>query len=402
MNKIGFKGNLRNKLKQFDFLVDLSDRYRDSSSRKYLLKNHQKFWYTRKNYLSQQYNVALSCKPEGYSIDHKASAVTLGGIEVNTSCNLNCPMCNTSLSNRSNNKMDLKLFEELVLLKKSRNIRKTVIHTIGEPLMNNHLEDYLEILKKHGLKLILITNGQLIDQRFGILKKYLSTLSYIGISIDGAHKNTYEILRPPGKFETLLKNLEKLQELKIEKRIYSTVSAQVKNELAYHLDFYRQFVPIENISLYLLTSHSPDNEFFDNNSLLSRHNHSLVPCPAVFNGHICFLSNGKISACERDYSGELIIGDARQDDIEEVINNDKILELRRMHIEGDIPKDHLCAECFEADPRVIALFSLFYETLVRKYSSNWNINEMQNRFDAFFDLFEDGIPNESQFLNLLH
>lgn len=392
---------LRRVLKQSDFIVNIHDRLVDSVMFKGLSRKYQSIQLVRKEHIKKAYRSAMSIKAEHFTDNSLADFPKFGGIEVNTSCNLNCPMCNTSLSNRVNERMELELFEQLVLLKKYHGIRKTVIHTIGEPLMNNHLDDYLMILKKHGMKLILITNGQLVKQRFETLKKYLDTLSYIGISIDGAYKESYENLRPPGNFDILLENLEKLKDLDVEKRIYSTVSGQVKSEIAYHLEFYSQFVPMENISLYLLTSHSPDNEFYNSNALLGIHTQSLVPCPTLFNGHLCYLTDGKISACERDYSGELVIGDARVDKPEDVINNKKLKELRLMHLNGSIPDGHLCAECYDTDPRVKALFSLFYETLVRKYSKDWDIQAMQKRFDDFFDVFEQGFPDENQFLELL-
>jgi sulfatase maturation enzyme AslB (radical SAM superfamily) len=66
-------------------------------------------------------------------------------IEINRNCNLDCVMCNTSLSQRPQRNMDLELFENVVATTKSMGQKRVSLHTIGEPLLNPMLEEYFKI-----------------------------------------------------------------------------------------------------------------------------------------------------------------------------------------------------------------------------------------------------------------
>ena len=58
------------------------------------------------------------------------------------------------------------------------------------------------------------TNGLLIKKNFHKFKHITDNLTQIGISIDGATKQTYEELRQGGVWEKLLENLEFLKTIK--------------------------------------------------------------------------------------------------------------------------------------------------------------------------------------------
>jgi MoaA/NifB/PqqE/SkfB family radical SAM enzyme len=58
------------------------------------------------------------------------------------------------------------------------------------------------------LRFNLQTNGLLMKKMFSRLDKILTRVAVLNISIDGATKETYELLRRGGQFEKLLENLE--------------------------------------------------------------------------------------------------------------------------------------------------------------------------------------------------
>ena len=173
-----------------------------------------------------------------------------------------------------------------------------------------------------------------------------------------------------------------------------------RDEVAYHLKFYSQFTPMGNIDLQLLNSLSPDNKYFDANSLFARHTVPSAPCPSVFKS-MHFQSNGMVTACGRDYCDDLVYGSILEQEPEELINNSRIMELRKMHLEKKFLKDHLCSTCYGPDPKVSNLFGLFCEITIKKYSRRWSVGKMQKRFDGLFDILNERIPSEKEFIDML-
>jgi MoaA/NifB/PqqE/SkfB family radical SAM enzyme len=345
-----------------------------------------------------------SFEPKLYS---ELEQLQITEIEINRNCNLDCVMCNTSLSQRPQRNMDLALFEHVATTTKALGQTKVSLHTIGEPLLNPMLEEYFKILRKLGLKVFLSSNGLLLHKRLELLFAYKDVIDELRLSIDGATKETYEKIRRPGKFDRLIQNLDAFSDANRDKKaigkvtVASIVCSDVKHELAYHMSFYGRYVGINHIDLNLVSGLSPDNSYFLENSILKNHIQPWHPCDQLFSSTMHVLNDGRTTACCRDYNGDLVYGDIRQNSPRDLINNEKVLELRRQHLENRIPKGSLCADCYRVDPRVSRLFKLFVAELVARFGSKWEVPEMQARFDGFFAAFQGGFPQKSTFVALL-
>jgi len=356
-------------------------------------------------YLMRKYDMIMSAsfQPTLYSEERNLS---ISEIEINKNCNLNCVMCNTALSQRAQKNMDFALFEKVLKHAKDLGQRIVSLHTIGEPLMNPHLEEYFRMVRAHGLKIFLSTNCLLLEKRMETLVAYADIIQTFRLSIDGATKETYEKIRRPAKFDVLLKNLNYLKEITEERRCFSDirinsiVSRDVQHELGFHIKFYSKYVDIRNIELNLVSGLSPDNTYFLNESILKNHIVPWHPCDQLFSSTLHVLNDGRTTACCRDYNGDLVYGNIRDGDPKDLINNDEVLELRKQHLENRIPRGSLCASCFRIDPRVAELFRLFVYGLIDRFANNWEVERMQSRFDDLFSEFSHGIPTVNSFLRL--
>ena len=364
-----------------------------------------KHWRERQNLLEEYDNIVSGVYDPQVKVptDH----IDIAEIEINRNCNINCVMCNTSLSTRPQFNMDLALFEHAVKLVKNTETKETSLHTIGEPLMNNNLPMYFEILRKHGVKIRFSTNGLILHKRLDLLIEYADILSEFRFSIDGASKETYEKIRFGGNWERLMMNVEEFREKtdggKIFERVRigSIVSEDVRHELAYHLKFWSRYTPMDMIDMNLVSGLSPDNTYFLTQSILKNHIVPWPPCSMLFGTSVHVLNDGRTTACCRDYNGDLVYGNIRDSSPKDLLNNDNIVELRRQHLEHRIPKGSLCASCFCINPVVSQLFKLFVSGLVERFSNNWDVPKMQSRFDEFFAMFLEGIPDRDQFSTLV-
>ncbi len=363
-------------------------------------------WLAEATASGRGYSRIVQARPTpGLTVD--PAAFRIGEIEINNNCNLDCLMCRPSISRRERSTMDLDLFARCVEYQKRFGRGPTAVHTIGEPLLNPRLEDYLLVLLQHDVKIMLSSNGLLLARRMDLLFEYADVISSLRLSIDGATRETYEKIRRPGRFDQLLSNLDAFADANktsgaIKKvSIHSIVSNDVRHELAYHLQFYSRYADMRNIHLTLVSGLCPDNSYFLEESVLKNHIVPWRPCDQLFEPTLHVLTDGRVSACCRDYHGELVFGGIGDGSPVELINNETITALRRQHIEDSIPEGTMCSNCFRVDPRVSELFEFFVSRLVSKYYLRWDVERMQARFDEFFACFEKEIPAKKRFLQLV-
>jgi hypothetical protein len=68
-------------------------------------------------------------------------------------------------------------------------------------------------------------------------------------------------------------------------------------------------------------------------------------CREPWRGGLVVLQDGRVTACCVDHDGELVVGDAKREDLRAIWNGARMRALRRAHVEGDLPP--LCARCTE-------------------------------------------------------
>jgi uncharacterized Fe-S cluster-containing radical SAM superfamily protein len=337
----------------------------------------------------------------------KVEDLDIAEIEINRNCNIDCVMCNTSMSTRPSFNMDLELFEHTVKYAKSDGKGHTALHTIGEPLMNKNLPDYFAIARKNGVQIRLSTNGLILHKHLDFLIQNADMITEVRFSIDGASQETYEKIRCGGKWDRLIPNMEEFRERTRtnnpfrQVRISSIVSTDVQHELGHHLKFWSRYVPMEMIELNLVSGLSPNNSYFLTRSILKKHIMPWPPCYMLFGSALHILNDGRVTACCRDYNGDLVYGNIKDSTPRELLNCDNVLELRRQHLENRIPKNSLCASCYFVNPVVTQSFHLFVKSLVHRFKDDWDVPRMQSRFDEFFAIFTDKIPNRREFATLV-
>ena len=111
--------------------------------------------------------------------------------------------------------MDFKIIREVVNNVIEYGLKEIIPSTMGEPLLYNHFEELIELIKRHNLKLNLTTNGTF--PRLGV-EKYgeiiMPIASDIKISINGASKETSESIMEGINFEKQIENLKRLIEIR--------------------------------------------------------------------------------------------------------------------------------------------------------------------------------------------
>ena len=130
-------------------------------------------------------------------------------IEPTSACNLRCVMCPTGRGlHRKAGMMDLALFTRL--LDEIGPMRPVVnLHHSGEPLLHPQVHEMTAIARERGAFVGYFTNATKLDAatRTQILDR---PPNWIGFSIDGYDRKTYESVRIRASWDTVIGNIESL------------------------------------------------------------------------------------------------------------------------------------------------------------------------------------------------
>jgi MoaA/NifB/PqqE/SkfB family radical SAM enzyme len=142
-------------------------------------------------------------------------------LAVDDSCNLRCPSCrNKQIFVTSGNhfKARIKIINKIIkFLKKLNHSVLVHIGSDGDPFASLIYRYFMrEAVNIKNLNFSFQTNGLLLKQMYNRTKEIWNRTTKIGVSIDGATKETYEQLRLGGSYDKILENLSFLKEKKKE------------------------------------------------------------------------------------------------------------------------------------------------------------------------------------------
>jgi hypothetical protein len=136
-------------------------------------------------------------------------------VELNydSTCNLACPSCRTDIIAATADEADAYArATDRVILPLLKGAKGGYICGGGEAFASKHFRYVLSRLNRRDyprLGLHLITNGLLVTpQRWSAFPELAEMIGTLSVSIDAARAETYEKLRWPGKWSTLMSNLE--------------------------------------------------------------------------------------------------------------------------------------------------------------------------------------------------
>lgn len=125
-------------------------------------------------------------------------------LEVTNRCNSLCQTCPLTFGPHEAER-DLSLDEMRHVVEQCPGLERVVLHGIGEPLLNRELPGMIGWLADRGLLTVFNTNAIALSERRGdrIVEAGLDSLR---ISIDGATRATYELLRGVDALDKVLAN----------------------------------------------------------------------------------------------------------------------------------------------------------------------------------------------------
>ncbi|MGA2490062.1 MAG: radical SAM protein [Anaerolineales bacterium] len=129
-------------------------------------------------------------------------------IEVTNRCNLLCKTCPRTYFEREPLK-SLSLIEFIAIAQQFPHMQRTLLHGIGEPLLNRDLPEIIRYLKGRKVEVIINSNGTLLSSQWQT-QLVESGLDQYRCSIDGATDETYARIRGASLLPKVRKGLQGL------------------------------------------------------------------------------------------------------------------------------------------------------------------------------------------------
>ncbi|HEX8949594.1 MAG TPA: radical SAM protein [Dissulfurispiraceae bacterium] len=264
-------------------------------------------------------------------------------------CNAQCPSCPYTNSGIRNEYRDRPIMNEdtfrLIADQCGEYGAWVRISGGGEPMLHPKAVELIEYAKKAGAKVGLITNGS----RFtGESSRRLleAQVDMIEFSVDAADPITYAGVRKGLDWDTLLKNVKRMVELRNTLKSTTKIIASGVNQVGVDIDavagFWEPVVDNFQKRKYLTWGINDPSKSADATPYLPPE--QLVPCPFIFE-RLNIDSRGKVMVCGFDIAAVTDMGNIHEKGIKEIWHGEGFEFYRRMHLSKKGNEIELCKNC---------------------------------------------------------
>ncbi len=293
-------------------------------------------------------------------------------LEVTNICNLNCSIC-VRKNVREQGFLDTGFLEKIIKENAEEFKGQSIwLHYGGEPLLHPQLSEIIKILKSSGVRTRLSTNATLLtkEKSFELMK---AGLDYIVFSVDGNTKETYEKIRRGGIFEEVENNILNFLKIKKDENFKTETQIQIVRIKINEQEvkpFVRKWkkTDINYINVKSFSTRAgkvAEIDKFGDSSEFEKKIFNRPPCFFLWETLI-ILWNGDVLACCQDLCGELKLGNLKENNLMEIWNNSKLIDLRKRQLNNDFSMEP-CNRCpdWKGYPR--NYFHYFIDVLSRRF-----------------------------------
>jgi len=269
-------------------------------------------------------------------------------IEPTSACNLRCVMCPTGQGlDRRSGMMSMDLFEQII--EQIAPMRPAInLHHSGEPLLHPRIHEMTTHARSKGAYVGYFTNATKLDAeaRAQILD---APPNWIGFSVDGYDRSTYESVRVRSSWDLAMGNIERLlaeRRARGQRLPYTYLSTvELPNQDVDWPKARRIFrahfraMGLDQLSVASTHSWAGSMSWLSNGEAVQR-----SQCPFPWTG-VGILWNGTVVPCCMDLEGSHPVGNLQEQSLMEVWNGTPMQDLRRALAERRAKDVPLCADC---------------------------------------------------------
>ena len=286
-------------------------------------------------------------------------------VEVTNHCNLSCVMCGNRLLIRQKGFMDDNTFDAVLRGLPSNPLNIICMFAQGEPLLHPGLPSFFEKVRHRAIERFLSTNALLALSNPQLPARLIKAgMNHLHCSGDGYDACTYDSIRINGRFEDFLESIllfkharDRLNPEVVFELLYCLVREHTREEYQRIFETFGDIVdeivfkPLNNQGNKEISA-GLQQKFLGFRYYLAK---KPRPCRWLWKGPT-ILWDGRVSACCRNYHGEMIMGNVHEDSLTNIWHNRAYHALRSDHAHGNLPADCIgCTDLYEDDMRIIAM-----------------------------------------------
>jgi len=276
---------------------------------------------------------------------HKIKRVT---IEISTLCNSKCITCPQSKINRDK-RIDIEIAKRIIekdCLVYKDSIEFFEFHNYNEPLLTFDIFHELTLLvnSTYGdYKVGLVSNASKLTEQIADTLIELK-LKHIYFSVDGFSKEVFEAHRIGLNRHLVYKNIEMFIK-KCKKKasaIYPNIIYVVTKKNKHEIEKFQKYFADKHCSTPLQDCDGRGGE--SKESHINDEFIDTIPCSHALET-VYILSNLDVVPCCMDWNGIEVMGNLRNNTLQEIVDGNKYQDFRNKHNTGSKRKITLCSSC---------------------------------------------------------
>jgi pyruvate-formate lyase-activating enzyme len=269
-------------------------------------------------------------------------------VELTNHCNLRCIMCPNPSLKRQKGYMGDHLFEKIIREISEESGFLLMPQGLGESLLHKRFPQMITYASESGIRpIVVLSNGMLLNQ--DNLSAILDSSDILILTIDGVNAETYESIRIGAKLKRIIDNVQNFIELRGSHKRPSLVlriidMKETRNEIEAFKTFWS--AKIRKTDIVHVAGY---NDWAG--QVVAHHGQELFPsdrrrgpCRMLWK-NLSVLHDSRVSACCYDAEGELIVGQAGHQTIQEIWNGEPLRKMRELHVNRQFDEIPLCSRC---------------------------------------------------------
>lgn len=283
--------------------------------------------------------------------------------EVTTKCNYNCIICPREQLTRKLETMSFETFKFLFdkIIHESSQFNTITFPGMGEPLMDNTLDEKIIYAKEKGFTVLLLTNGSLLSvKRFKRLED-IGTDS-IRVSIHGDSPESYSVVHRVKKlemFQQIKRNLTEISEIKKHTKLLLTYNVVD----GYNYSSLDSWIAYWNDRVDLIEVWHPHN-WVNAKEYRIVQPKKMKTCGRPWKTPLQVQVDGTVNMCCFDFDGKLLLGDLKTQSLKEIFESPMFKKILQHHSTGDFEGSGLiCEDCDQrnADKSDVMVYNSKFE-----------------------------------------
>jgi radical SAM protein with 4Fe4S-binding SPASM domain len=269
-------------------------------------------------------------------------------IQTVSPCNAECVMCPWPSTRHvlPQGTMPEPVFHRIVSEIKGRGVERAGLFLMNEPTLDRRLPRLTAHLKREdpAITTVIFSNGVLLD---GAKTQELADagLDEIDVSVIGFTAEAYAKVMKGCDFDRVMRNLDEIAERQVAGRLGKLALKIVCLEFPGLREAADAFAARTGLSVYVkpVTNRAGLIDL----DAIGVHN-VAAPQPTACQRPFVkayVLYNGDMVLCNCDWMRTTIIGNVMQESLEDLWRSQKLMEIRRHHLRGQLPAGSLCAQC---------------------------------------------------------